>query len=120
MSSLTLNSNPDSTNLAVPKLHDDRSNWADYSLRIQKAMRLKGLWRHVEGNAVMPKAYTVVDGVPVTSDGKTPATEEQIEAQERRIIDYEKRKYLMQHVILSTTLTRLGAKIKDLKTAKEM
>ena len=74
MTSLSPNSNPDSTNLAVPKLRDNRSNWADYSSRIQKAMGLKGLWRHVEGNAVAPKAYTVVDGVPVTSDGKTPKT----------------------------------------------
>jgi len=80
MTSLSLNSNPDSTNLAVPKLHDDGSNWANCSSRIQKAMGLKGLWRHVEGNAVAPKAYTVVGGAPVTLDGKTPATEEQIEA----------------------------------------
>src|SRR6202040_1116778 len=120
MTSLSLNSNPDSTNLAVPKLRDDGSNWADYSSRIQKAMGSKGLGRHVEGNAVAPKAYTVVGGVPVTLDGKTPATEEQIEARETRIIDYEKREYLAQHVILSTTLTRLGAKIKDIKTAQEM
>src|SRR5882762_4938951 len=120
MSSLSLNSNPDSTNLAVPKLRDDGSNWANYSSRIQKAMGSKGLWRHVEGNAVTPKPYTVVNGTPVTSDGKTAATEEQIEARETRIIDYEKREYLVQHVILSTTSTRLGAKIKDLKTAKEM
>jgi len=53
-------------------------------------MGSKGLWRHVEGNVVAPKAYTVVGGVPVTLDGKTPATEEQIEARETRIIDYEK------------------------------
>src|SRR6202040_3250665 len=120
MTSLSLNSNPDSTNPAVPKLRDDGRNWANYSSRIQKAMGSKGLGRHVEGNAVAPKAYTVVGGVPVTSDGKTPATEEQIEARETRIIDYEKREYLAQHVILLTTSTRLGAKIKDLKTAKEM
>src|ERR1700683_3259286 len=112
MSSLTLNSNPDSTNLAVPKLRDDGSNWADYASRIQKAMGSKGLWRHVEGKAVTPAPYAVVNGVPVTSDGKTPATEEQIEARETRIIDYEKCEYL---VILSTTSTRLGVKIKDLK-----
>jgi hypothetical protein len=83
-------------------------------------MGSKGLWRHVEGNAVVPKPYAVVNGVPVISDGKTPATEEQIEAREMRIVDFEKREYLAQHVILSTTSIRLGAKIKDLKTAKEM
>jgi hypothetical protein len=85
MSSLTLNSNADSTNLAVAKLRDDGSNWADYSSRIQKAMGSKGLWRHVEGIAVTPKPYAVASGVPVTSDGKTLATEEQIEARETRI-----------------------------------
>ena len=82
MTSLTLNSNPDSTNLSVPKLRDDGSNWADYSPRIQKAMGSKGLWRHVEGTAVVPKPYTLVNGVSVISDGKTPVTEEQIEARE--------------------------------------
>jgi len=45
-------------------------------------MGLKGLWRHVEGNTVMPKPYVVVNGIPVTSDQKTLAMEEQIEASE--------------------------------------
>ena len=45
-------------------------------------MGSKGLWRHIEGNAVRPKAHTVVGGVPVILDGKTLATEEQIEAWE--------------------------------------
>jgi hypothetical protein len=120
MSNLTFNSNPDSTSLAVPKLRDDGSNWADYAPRIQRAMGSKGLWRHVEGTAVEPKPYALVNGVPVLSDGKTPATEDQIESRETRIMDFDKREYLAQHVILSTTSTRLGAKIKDLKTATEM
>jgi hypothetical protein len=45
-------------------------------------MGSKGLWRHVEGKAVAPAPYAVVNGIPVTSDGKTAATEEQIEARE--------------------------------------
>src|SRR3984957_17828069 len=101
MSSLSLTSNSDSTNLAIPKLRNDGSNWADYAPRIQKAMGAKGFWRHVEGKAVTPKEYEVVNGVPVVSDGKTLATEEQIEARETRIINYEKCEYLTQHVILS-------------------
>ena len=120
MSSLSLNSTSESTNLAVPKLRDDGSNWSDYEPRIQKAMGSKGLWRHVEGKAVAPKPYTLVNNIPVLSDGKTPATEEQIEAREMRIIKFEKREYLAQHVILSTTSTCLSAKIKDMKTAQEM
>jgi hypothetical protein len=39
---------------------------------------------------------------------------------ETQIMDFDKHEYLAQHNILSTTLTRLGIKIKDLKTTKEM
>ena len=35
-------------------------------------------------------------------------------------MDSEKKEYLTQHIILLTTLTCLGSKIKELKTSKEM
>ena len=35
-------------------------------------------------------------------------------------MDFEKKEYLTQHIILSMTLTCLGSKIKELKTVKEM
>jgi hypothetical protein len=120
MNGLSHNSNSDSTTLGVPKLRDDGSNWADYQPRIRKAMGAKGLWRHVEGTAVAPVPYPVTAGVAMLSDGKTPATEEQIEAKESKSIEFEKREYLAQHIILSTTSARLGAKIKDLTTAEDM
>src|ERR1700679_3429285 len=120
MSNLTINSNSDSTSLSVPKLRDDGSNWADYQPRIERALGSKGLRRHGVGTAIAPKPYAMLAGVPVIADGKTPATEEQIESKESRIADFDKREYLAQHVILSTTSTRLGSKIKDLKTAKAM
>jgi len=41
MSSLSINSNSDSANLAVPKLRDDGSNWSNYEPRIHKAMGSK-------------------------------------------------------------------------------
>ena len=82
--------NTESTSLAVPKLHDDASNWADYEPRLQKAMGSRGLWRHMEGVAIAPKPYLVVDGIPVLADGKTTATEEQIESKEAKMIEYEK------------------------------
>ena len=83
-------------------------------------MGAKGLWRHVEGTAVAPKPYTVKDGVHLLADLKTQATDEQVEAKESKIIDFEKREFLAQHILLSTTSTRLGARIKDLTTAEEM
>src|ERR1700684_317074 len=120
MSTLTMNSNSDSSSLSIPKLHDDGSNWADYEPRMIKAMGSKGLWRHVEGLAAAPKPYVIADGIPVLSDGKTPATDEQLETKEIRMIEFEKKEYLAQHIILSTTSIRLGAKIKDLDTAQAM
>lgn len=117
---LTINSNSDSTSLSVPKLRDDGSNWADYQPRIERALGSKGLWRHVVGTAIAPVPYSLLAGVPVIADGKTPATEEQIETKETRIVDFDKREYLAQHVILSTTSKRLGSKIKDMKSAKDM
>src|SRR5271154_743150 len=120
MSNLSLNSNSDSTVLQVPKLRDDGSNWSDYRPRIQKAMGSKGLWRHVEGKTVAPKPYDILNGLYVLADLKTPAMEEQVEQRESKITEYEKREYLAQHIILSTTSTRLGAKIKDLTSAKDM
>ena len=86
-----MNSNANSSSLSVPKLRDDRSNWADYEPRLRKAMGSKGQWRHMEGLVVAPKPYIIADGIPVLSDGKTQATEEQLETKEVRIIKFEKK-----------------------------
>ena len=83
-----------STILAVPKLHDNRSNWADYKPRIQNAMGTKGVWRHVLSTAIAPVPYAMRNGVPMLADGKTLATEDQIESKESKIIEFEKREYL--------------------------
>ena len=120
ISNVSINSSSDSTILQVPKLRDDESNWSDYQLRIQRAMGSKGLWRHVEGTAVAPKPYAVINGQLFLTGLKTAATEEQTETKESKLADFEKKEYLAQHVLLSTTSTCLGAKIKDLSTAKEM
>ena len=119
MSAFSTN-NSDTTTLAVPKLHDDGSNWADYKPCIQWVLGLKGLWRHVEDTAIAPKPYALVARVPVLVDRTTQAMEDQIKARETKIIDYDKREYLTQHIILSTTSTRLGNKIKNLKTLHDM
>ena len=81
-------------------------------------MGAKGLWRHVEGTAAAPVPYVVTGGKAMLSDGKTPVLDEQLEAKESKIIEFEKREYLAQHIILSTTSARLGAKIKDMLTAE--
>ena len=74
----------------------------------------------MEGVAVAPKLYLITDGIPVLEDKKTAAMEEQLELKEAKMIKFEKKEYLAQHTILSTTSVRLGAKIKDLDSAKDM
>jgi hypothetical protein len=92
----------------------------NYQPRVERALGSKGLWRHALGTTTAPKLYEILAGVPVLTDGKTPATEEQIEQKKTKMQEYERREYLAQHVILSTTSTCLGSKIKNLKTVKEM
>ena len=89
MNPQNISSSSDSTMLAVPKLRDDGSNWSDYYPRIQNAMGAKGLWRHVLGTATVPVPYVVSQGKPMLSDGKTPATEDQLDAKETKIIEFE-------------------------------
>ena len=115
---LTLGSNSDLTSLSVPKLRDDGSNWADYEPRVERALGMKGLWRHVVGTAIALKPYAVV--APVLADGITQASNDQVELKELKIADYDKKEYLAQHIILSTTSMWLRIKLKSLKTAKEM
>ena len=90
MNSLTLGSSSDSTSLSVPKLRDDGSNWSDYQPRVRRALGAKGLWRHVEGTAIAPKPYALVNRVPMLADGKMAASEDQIEAKELKIMDFDK------------------------------
>ena len=119
MSAFSTNSSNTMT-LAVPKLCDDGSNWANYKPHIQRALGSKGLWRHIEGTAIVPKLYVLVARVPILMDGMTQAIEDQIEARETKIINYDKHEYLAQHVILSTTSTCLGNRIKNLKMSHDM
>ena len=120
MNNLSMNSNSDSTTLAVPKLRDDGSNWSDYLPRLQNAMGVKGLWRHMEGTATTPVLYAMSNGVAMLADRKMAAFEDQIENKESKILEFEKREYLARHILLSTTSTCLRSKIKGLPTAEDM
>ena len=68
--------NSDSTTLAAPKLHDNRSNWADYQPRLQNVMGSKGIWRQIKGTATAPMLFAVNNGIPILSNEKTPAMED--------------------------------------------
>jgi hypothetical protein len=81
-------------------------------------MGSRGLIRHVEGTARRPKEFDIENGQPVTYPG-IPATEDEIEAKERKLDDFDQREYMARHVILSTVSPRLASLIKS-KTAAEM
>jgi hypothetical protein len=54
------------------------------------------------------------------ADGKTQATEDQIEAKESKIMEFEKKEYLARHILMSTTSTCLATKIKGFLTPEDM
>ena len=90
MSSILLPLASDSTSLAIPKLCDNGSNWSDYKLHLHRVRGVKVLWLHIEGKATTPKPYIELNRIPILSDGKTYATEEQIETRETHIIEFDK------------------------------
>jgi hypothetical protein len=81
-------SKPNNIAFQVLKLRDDGSNWTDYETHIRRAMGVKGVLRIVDGNAIVLVMYNLVNGMYVTSDGKTPASEDQIDAWEDKVINY--------------------------------
>jgi hypothetical protein len=83
------------------------------------AMGSKGLVAHLEGHAVLPVPFIQVNGVPMASKN-IPATEDQIEAKEREILDYEQKEFLAQHLILFSTSSHLSRRILSLTSAKDM
>ena len=120
ISNLPSSSSSESSMLLIPKLHDDGTNWSDYKPRIERAMGAKGLWRHVLGTAIAAKPFKAVNKVLVLADGKTEASEEQIESKEAKIEDFEKREYMAQHILMSSASTCLSSKLKNLKSSNEM
>ena len=117
MDNTIASSSTNSTMLAVPKLHDNRSNWSNYELRLQNMMKAKGLWRHMLGIATAPVPYFMSNSVPMLADEKNPATEDQVEVKKSKIIKLKKWEYLAH---LSTTSIHLRLKIKALKTTEAM
>jgi hypothetical protein len=108
-----------STSLVIPKLCDDGSNWADYEPRARRAMGSKGLVAHLEGRVNPPTPFGITNGIPMFAVNM-PATEDQLEAKEKKIQDFEQKEYLAQYFILSSTSPRLSQKLLNLTTAKDM
>jgi hypothetical protein len=108
-----------STSLVIPKLHDDSSNWADYEPRARRAMGPKGLVVHLKGHVNPPTPFGITNRIPMFAVNM-PATEDQLEAKEKKIQDFKQKKYLTQYFILSLMSPHLSQKLLNLTTAKDM
>ena len=75
---------------------------------------------HVEGRVKRPTPYAIVDGLMVSGDGKTPATEDQIEAREKWIKEYDMKEYLACHIIINSVSLSLAQSIGQLTSVKDM
>jgi hypothetical protein len=65
--------------------------------------------------------YALVNSISmVSANPNVPAIEDQIEARERQIMEYEQKKYLTQHLIFSSTSPCLSQKLLQHTTAKVM
>ena len=91
LNTLNISSNSDLATLMVPKLCDNGSNWSDYQPRLQNVIQAKGLWRHVEGTTTASIPFVMSDSITMLADGKTLASEDQIETKESKIIEFKKR-----------------------------
>src|SRR5262245_52205876 len=97
-----------SSSTTVPKLADNGSNWIDYKAKALIAMGSRGLSNHIDGTALKPNAYSTVNNVVVLSDGKTPASEEQILAREKLIDEFVAKDYLARYIIINSVSTRVA------------
>ena len=104
----------------IPKLKDDASNWVDYKSKALMGMGSRGLMSHIEGCVTKLKLYDLLDGVAVLSDGKTKVTEEQIETHEKRIEDFETKRYLACHIMVHSIPVCLAQRVKDETNPKKM
>src|ERR1700722_7392998 len=117
MTELTISSS--SQLLSIPKLRDDGSNWADYEPKTRTAMGSRGLIRHVDGTAVAPRPYTIVNGIQMV-DTTTEATEDQIEAKEKKLDEFEQKLHLARHILQNSISLRLSSIIKNMTLPKDM
>src|SRR5262245_53499031 len=112
------NSQNTGNTVTVPKLKDNASNWVDYEAKVTSALGAKGLKRFVEGKAVRPSHYDVENEKYVTAPNVL-ATDDEIEAKDKKIDEYDQRDSAARNILLASVSPRLCSKIRAL-TVPEM
>lgn len=98
--------------LSVPKLRDDGSNWPDYEFKARFAMGARRLVPHLDGTASWPSPFVETSGVLVNRRGLI-ATEEEIEALQDKMGDFNAPESLAMSILLQTSPPRLQLKIRQ-------
>lgn len=110
----------------IPPLNDDGSNWISYKSRVITLITSKaGLKKHLTGRAKCPLPLATreqSDGTiaVVLDDGKTVATEDQIDERLDTIDDWEQREASVKQILFSTISDRRLLDIQNLATAALM
>src|ERR1700722_5068106 len=105
--------------LSIPKLWDNGSNWADYEPKTRTAMGSQGLIHHVDGTAIPPTAYTVINGKYMVNVN-TEASDDQVEAKEKKLDEYEQKLHLVHHILQNSVSPCLSSLIKNMPLLKDM
>ena len=120
MSTVNFSSYSHTISSLVP-LHDNRSNFADYELKVKVLCGAKGILKFLEGQVWKPTELTIVNGIFMKAGTHDkPATEEEIETAESKMDTYEQNEALCKYILMSLILPCLCLKIKSSKTPNKM
>src|SRR3984957_18516231 len=115
---LTFEMSTSSANFTIPRLRDDGGNWTDYKVKVESALGARGLLKFVNGTAHTPRGLKIISGVAVNTAGD-PATDEEIEAAEKRQEEFDQKEYMARHLLQASIPPRLLSEVRT-KTAAEM
>ncbi|KAF8886898.1 hypothetical protein BD779DRAFT_1441283, partial [Infundibulicybe gibba] len=94
---------PTMSNLEVPNLEDNGSNWVTYKERVINILTHKGLERHLYGTAPKPEELREVDGKWFTEEEPTkPLTRKEIKEHDTKIDIFVQQEATVREVIYQT------------------
>src|ERR1700724_780515 len=87
---------------SLPKLAADGSNWSTYQDCVVTAIKAKGLRRHLSGTTRKPEDLEERNGDFFKPKETTKLTNDELEAHEKVIDDYEQKEAMVREIIYGT------------------
>ncbi|KZP30369.1 hypothetical protein FIBSPDRAFT_726029 [Athelia psychrophila] len=104
----------------LTKLRDDGSNWITGKERIETYLASKRLFRHVDGTACKPPKIIYLREAPspmiASLDGKTAATEEELEKAEKAFEDWIEKQAQARQILYHCISDRRLLEVKSCTT----